>query len=242
MNLVPEDQTAIYQTPASWNESFDLVTSFFVLEHVHELRKTLEHIYALVADGGYFYGVVPDTFGNVADFIVVDHVNHFTQPSLHIALAQVGFGDITIDATLHRGALTFHARKSGGAVDKPLHSHFIAESRKIAEYWKNLRMNLRAREKNTKGLAAIYGSGFYGAYILTNLQDASRVEYFVDSSRFQQGKNVLNKPVFAPNALMANTQVMYVGLNPVIARQVMETMTSIFDANIECVFLDETQS
>ncbi|MEO7157994.1 MAG: methyltransferase domain-containing protein, partial [Vicinamibacterales bacterium] len=80
--FVPRDRTAVDSTTVSWQGRFDVVTSFFAIEHMDEPQAVVSKIAALLKEGGTLYGIVPDTFGNVADFVVTDHVNHFTRPSL----------------------------------------------------------------------------------------------------------------------------------------------------------------
>lgn len=236
--LVPTEQTAVHETPSSWNASFHLVTSFFALEHIPDLHKTLAHVHSLVAEDGYFYGIVPDTFGNIADFVVIDHVNHFTAASLHRLLSDSGFGDILIDDTRHRGALVFKSRKGGAISVYPALERFLPMSLNLAEYWRNIKASIEAAESESTGEAAIYGSGFYGAFILTNLQQPERVKCFLDRSPFQQGKTLLGRPIISLEKLSQEIEVVYVGLNPAIARTTIRAMPAFKEARFEINFLD----
>ena len=216
--VAPERQ-AVHKTPGGWQTYFDVVTSFFALEHIPDLRATVRRIADLLNDDGCFYGIVPDTFGNVADFIVIDHVNHFTVASLHALLSDAGFLDIDIDASSHRGALVFVARKAGSATSGPDVDETVVRSKELARYWERLGGQIRASEQQRRqGLSAIYGSGFYGAYILSTLVEPGRVTCFLDRSPFRQGESLLGKPVLAPSELPPNVDTLYIGLNPSIAK------------------------
>lgn len=238
--FVKKENRAIHETPESWASSFDFVTSFFALEHIPEPIDTVKKVYALLEDGGTFYGIVPDTFGNVADFVVIDHVNHFTVPSLNYLLAKAGFSNIAIDSSIHRGALVFSAQK-GKQEDAQLDvASTLLRSNELASYWTELNRSIRETSTIHAGVPkAIYGSGFYGAYIASALEDLDSISCFLDASPYQQGKELFGKPILPPEELPTDVKVLYVGLNPSIARTVMANLKLLEDRDILLVFLDE---
>ncbi|MEO8002988.1 MAG: class I SAM-dependent methyltransferase [Arenimonas sp.] len=241
--FVPNDRQTTHQTPAHWQKKFDIITSFFALEHIPDPQGTLKHIAELLNDDGVFYGIVPDTFGNVADFIVIDHVNHFTIPSLHELLTRHGFGKIDIDAVTHRGALVFTARKEGPSSERTNVGSAITQSIALAKYWTEIGSRIKASEPGKEpGPSAIYGSGFYGAYIFSTLKQPERVECFLDRSPYQQGKALFGKAILAPENLPAGTKTLFVGLNPAIARDVMASMSWPNCPDLKLVFLDGVTS
>ena len=237
--FVTPDRRAIHETPADWNKRFDVVTSFFALEHIPAPLPAVMHIAELLLDDGVFYGIVPDTFGNVADFVVIDHVNHFTDASLRTLLEAAGFVEIDIDANVHRGALVFTARKHGTSKSTQDLKSILARSKALADYWNGIGARIKAAESEcAEKSIAIYGSGFYGAYIFSTLKNAERVACFLDRSPFQQTKKLFGKPIRAPEHLPADIDTLFVGLNPAIARATMERMVWLGKPPI-LVFLDE---
>lgn len=238
--FVSEGRWAMHDTPVEWQGRFNVITSFFALEHIPEPLDTIRRISALLADDGVFYGIVPDTFGNVADFAVIDHVNHFTDVSLHTLLRYAGFTDIHVDADVHRGALVFMAHKVGTPSLCPDLAASLAASHRLADYWIALGDRICAAEVNHADLpAAIYGSGFYGAYIASLLGKLDQVEFFLDASPFQQGKTLFGKSILPPSELPGHIRVLYIGLNPKIARATVAGMDWLCGRNLELVFLDE---
>ncbi len=238
--FVGPGQYAIHNTPANWRGYFDLVTSFFALEHIPVPLNTVLHIAELLNEDGVFYGIVPDTFGNVADFVVIDHVNHFTPASLHTLLRMAGFIDIQIDIEAHRGALVFTARKTGVASSCPDIKATHLRSKQLAKYWTQLSDHIQAAEHASPDQpAAIYGSGFYGAYISSVLQVPGQIICFLDASPYQQGKRLFGKPVIAPRQLPESVRVLYIGLNPSIARNVVAGMDWLRERDLGVIFLDE---
>lgn len=238
--FVPRDRTAVDSITDSWQGRFDVVTSFFAIEHMDEPQAVVSKIAALLKEGGALYGIVPDTFGNVADFVVTDHVNHFTRPSLTRLLVDCGFGDIAIDAKAHRGALVFTARKGGipNAVAEailPVRERSVA----LASFWKGLGARLRhAEQRLAESETAIYGAGFYGAWILSALSHPERIRCFLDRSPYQQGRDLFGKPVLHPDGLPGDVDSIYVGLNPAIARQAFAQSGLDRERPLEMVFID----
>ena len=237
--FLPSDKCAIYETPSDWQSAFDVVTSFFALEHIPKPGETVRQIASLLNEDGVFYGIVPDTFGNVADFVVIDHVNHFTHHSLDCLLRNAGFVDVNIDSDAHRGALIFTARKMGQNNCKYELEPTLAASRELATYWSGMGVRMQAAEsKHAGSTSAIYGSGFYGAYILSLLREPHQVECFLDASPFQQGKVLFDRKVLAPSELPDSVSVIYVGLNPKIARDVMAEMDWLEGCDLTLIYLD----
>lgn len=238
--FLPVGCWAMHETPESWRRSFDLVTSFFALEHIPDPIEMVRRVAGLLSDEGVFYGVVPDTFGNFADFLVVDHVNHFTQSSLHYLLRLAGFKNISIDSQAHRGALVFTAQKVGAATVPPELTESQAASRDLAHYWSGLSSHIRDAEALHDPLPmAIYGSGFYGAYIASVLKKPERVECFIDASPFQQGKTLFGRPILAPERLPDQIGLLYIGLNPRIAKTTVGEMGWLRERELKLIFLDE---
>lgn len=238
--FVSDDRWAIHNTPTEWQGHFNVITSFFALEHIPEPLETIRRINALLNDQGVFYGIVPDTFGNIADFAVIDHVNHFTDVSLHTLLRSAGFANIQIDSDTHRGALVFTARKNGELSLCPDLAVSLAASHRLADYWSTLDSRICAAEATHASLpAAIYGSGFYGAYITSLLSEPDRVEFFLDASPFRQGKTLFGKAILPPPDLPDHIRLLYIALNPKIARATVAGMDWLRGRNLQLVFLGE---
>jgi SAM-dependent methyltransferase len=220
-----EENWATYKIPQHWHDRFDLVTTFFALEHVGDPARGLRDMARLLKPGGVLYGIVPNVLSNTADFVVVDHVNHFSLPSLEKALVDAGLRPLEIDDAAHVGAYVFQARRAQDSTAGPrIGGDFrpLAESvARIADYWRRLGARVRDFESSlaANARAAIYGSGFYGTFIAAALHDIRRIECFLDRNPFRQGKELLGKPIIAPDELAPGVDVIYVGLNPASARK-----------------------
>jgi len=237
--LLPRERQAVNEAPAGWHGSFDAVISFFALEHIPAPIASVAHVAALLKAGGSFYGVVPCTVGNPADFIVADHVNHFTTASLHRLLADAGFGAICIEPDVHRGALVFRAVKAGVAALGPEPSVVRPQAQALARFWSELSDRIAAAEHAAGDVpVAIYGSGVYGAHIAASLAHPERLRCFLDRNPFQQGKALFERPVLAPEQLPDDVTQLYVGLNPSIARQALSDQPWLARSRARPFFLD----
>jgi SAM-dependent methyltransferase len=237
--LTSAENIATHVIPESWINSFDIVSSFFALEHIPEPVSTMKNVYSLLKDEGVFYGIVPNPITNYADFVVVDHVNHFTPPSLYRALREAGFTEIHVDETSHRGALVFIGKKNGSQTQHPDIESVQSEIVKLTKYWSSIGKQIEMSEEASLGKAgAIYGAGFYGAYILSKLNRPDLIKCFLDQSPYLQGKSLFGKRVINPKEIPTNIDYLYVGLNPTIAKEVISTMSWIEESSMKLFFLD----
>jgi hypothetical protein len=210
------------------------------------------------------YGVVPDTYQNVADFVVADHVNHFSVASLTRLLDETGFTVREVDDQAHVGALVFVARKAGNngaglaengnrtrrvAADaglrargdlQPVHAlgGLMDRAAAIAAYWTGYQERVRNFEQahGSAGRSAIYGAGFYGTWLATCLAQPQHVACFVDQNPFLHGTIHWDRPIVGPEQLPDDVQTVYVGLNPANARAAIQSITIWHGRRLECVF------
>lgn len=233
---------AAFTPKEEWKGNIDVLLSFYALEHIPHLGAILEDVKALLRDGGYFYFLVPNVFQNTADFIVADHVNHFSRTSLEIMLDRAGFTDIDIDDTAHAAAFVVMARldrakDAPALVPAPDRQTDIAD---IAGFWGGIKSRIQAFEETLddgRGIA-IYGAGIYGNFILSCLNSPDRVRCFIDQNKYLSGSRIADIPVVHPDGLPQDVDTVLVGLNPRIARQAMQDVPAFSGRGIEFFFLD----
>jgi SAM-dependent methyltransferase len=233
---------AVRDIPADWRDSMDVVLSFYALEHAGDLTSAFAAVRTQLKPGGIFYFVVPNVFTNVADLIVADHPNHFTEASLKYVLEAAGFENVQVDGSAHDGAYCVMARK---AVE-PAPTQFPQDIQDIkstalamGEYWRSASGRVREYEAAhaVRGPLAIYGAGFYANFLLSCLADPDGVRCLVDRNVQLQGTIVQGKPVIAPEALPPGLGGLLVGLNPRIARQAIDEIDNWDVRELEPFFL-----
>ena len=216
---------ATYKLSHEWSERFDLVLSFFALEHVENPIEFVKDIYSVLNNDGCFYGIVPNMYDNIGDFAVIDHVNHFSENSLNYLFQENGFSDISIDSESHYGAYIVCAKKTKKSSRKTIahiknNDTYISLSDKIRVFWSDIdQAILNFENRNSDEPKAIYGSGFYGAYIAAKLKRMDTVKCFLDQNPHRQGLSFFNKPVLPIDKLPSEVKSILVGLNPETAKR-----------------------
>jgi SAM-dependent methyltransferase len=228
-------QWATYTLPEAWQQSFDVVSSFFSLEHIAELSATLRAIHGVLREGGRLYAIVPNTFTNTADFLVADHVNHFTRTSLQHLLSAHGFELLDLDERSHRGTFVVTAARNAAvnhakpAIEPQALADTVIAAGRLALFWQQAASHLAEFETRHQGVpAVIYGAGFYGSYTVSNLQHQQALRAFVDQNPYLQGASVAGKPVIALRDIPQEVELVYLAVNPVIADEVRHIVEAAF--------------
>ena len=225
-SFAPSSQWATGTTPADWTGTMDVVCSFYVLEHVADPVEVVTHMASLLRPGGTLYFLVPNLLANTADMIVADHLQHFSESSLLRLMSRVGLETLAIDSQSHDAAHIAIARRTQAlpASHSPK-SHLTPgdlreEYQAISRFWSSTASRIHEFEKqhDLQTAACIYGAGFYGNFIASCLKNQSAISCFIDQNPFMQGRSLHGKPIVAPGQLADEVSLMYVGLNPAVAR------------------------
>ena len=236
----------VEEIPHAFSNYFDVVSSFYALEHIDDLDQCLDAVRNALVDGGLFYFIVPNVLENYADMIVADHSNHFTESSLIALLVRNGFENIAIDVESHTAAFIITAVK-GEKVRfpvLPVIEAFSGDYDKlvfVSEFWRGQEEKLRTKVKKIEQgkRVGIYGAGFYGAFIATLTHDLDvEIDVFVDRNEFLHGSTVNGRKVVSVADAAANLDVLLVGLNPIIAKQVIQDIDELNGQDMEYIFLD----
>lgn len=229
----------------SWNGTMDVVLSFYALEHVADLHGAITNIKKLLKPGGVFYFLVPNVYENTADFIVADHVNHFSHSSLNRLLLLHGFVDVDIDATSHEAAFVVKAmlnRQQADVAILGINDAQVFKSKeavlKMATYWTDIVTRIQGFESTISGEGvAIYGGGFYGNFIATAMQYPEKISCFVDQNRHLQKTKIRDKSVVSPENLPGDVKHVLVGMNPQRAKDNIAQIESWNTLNLNYFYL-----
>ena len=237
--FLDQSKWSAYTIPENWLGKFDLVTSFFSLEHISNLSDVISKVKTLLKKDGTFYAVVPNFLTNIADMIVVDHPNHFTDPSITYLLASNGFTIENIDAESHRGALVIIAKLNTSNLEpvREINNNY-EKAVEISQFWGGSSTKITEFENKNRGLiAAIYGAGFYGAFLAANIADINSVRFIIDQNPYLHGKSFFGKKIISPNELPNDIEVIYVGLNPKYAKNIIEGIPSFSQRNLKYFYI-----
>jgi SAM-dependent methyltransferase len=228
--FICDDRWATYEIPLDWAGKFDIVTTFFSLEHITNLKDTFGNLKKVLRHDGFLYAIVPNALTNPADLIVVDHPNHFTRASLERLLFDNGFSIVEIDDYSHRGAFVVVA-KNVLFDNKPRQDlgQLENEVRDIGYFWESSALRIKEYEKNEarSKVSAIYGAGFYGTFIASNLSNFKIITNFLDQNPHLQGKKLLGLEIVSPKNVSEEVELVYVGLNPQFSKKIIRDIDSL---------------
>lgn len=236
-----EDSVASYAVPETWHGRFDLVTSHYVLEHVADPVGALRGLASLLAPGGRIFFSVPDWSQNGGDLLVADHVNHFSALSIRRLAAEAGLvvDDLDPDALPSAFAVTCHVGDpSPPGVNSEIDAavaHAQSAAVALAEACAQLDRDFAI---NVGRATAIYGAGFYGAFLLTRMAGRVTPVCCLDNNRHLWGGSLFDVPVAAPDALPAEVDVVYVGLNPARAREIAAAIPALQRPGLDLFFIE----
>ena len=214
------------QTPAG---PFDLVTMFFVAEHLVEPAATLGRVAALLAPAGVLYLTVPNVVTNAIDAFLADHLSHFSTPSLTVLLQRCGLRPVVISEHHQLGQTTLMAvrepRFDGPRGPLGGDAAWVALIRAAIARWVECGTRLAAflRERpSPPGALAVYGAGVFGSYLALQAGPArDTIACFLDQNPFKVGKTHLGRPIVHPGEIPPAITDVLVGLSPGRARDIL---------------------
>ena len=215
------------ETPAG---PFDLVTMFFVAEHLADPAVTLARVASALAPAGFLYLTVPNVLVNSIDAFLADHLSHFSTPSLTVLLQRCGLRPVVVSEHHQLGQITLMAARepafAGRAPARPSGAAAYAEAIRVAvarwvECGARLDAFLRARPAE-RGALAVYGAGVFGSYLaLAAGAERDAITCFLDQNPFKVGQTHLGRPIVHPREIPAGVTDVLVGLNPGRARDIL---------------------
>lgn len=227
-----------YSIPENWHGKFDLVTSFFSLEHISNLTDVISKVKTLLKKDGTFYAVVPNFLTNIADLVVIDHPNHFTKSSINHLLCANGFMVENIDTESHRGALVITAKLGLYGKTHCKEAGVYQKTTEISKFWTDSSKRISEFEQEKKSLsAAIYGGGFYGAFLAANIKELGSLKFIIDQNPYLHGKYLFGRKVISPNELPNSIDTVYVGLNPLYAKKIIQDIQPFATRNLKYFYL-----
>jgi hypothetical protein len=254
LDITNKERCAVKNVPISWEKKFDVVTSFYALEHIEDLHSVCLKIRYLLRDSGYFYFIIPDMTTNPADLIVADHVNHFSKSSLAALMKLTGFEVDEIDQSSHYGAIICLARKMGNPkvaanqltdsvkIDNSgIDVQFMQKAYDLAEFWscQNVRLIKAISDLPRDRGIAIYGAGFYGTYLYSlAVQCGRNIDCFIDSNPHLIGEKKNGIAIVAPSGVPRNIGNILIGLNPSKAKTIMANSKGLANGKYSFLYIE----
>jgi len=199
------------------DEQFDLITSFYVFEHVEDPVATARELRRRLSDNGTLFLAVPDTLVNPIDVLAADHLSHFGLRSLRAMLDGAELVLTAASRTSMAGTWLVAARPAqavtGGADAVDGDDDVTALGRYWAEAASSLQRSAGAVDPRPASVA-VYGAGVYGAYMKTRSGlPAGAVRCFIDRNARKHGTTFHGLPVHDLDGL-GDVDTVLIGLRP----------------------------
>jgi len=207
------------------DEHFDLITSFYVFEHVEDPVETARELRRRLSDTGTLFLAVPDALANPIDVLAADHLSHFGFQSLRTTLDRAGLVITAASRSSMTG--TWLAAAQHALAAKPADTVDVANGvSTLGRYWAEADQSLKRSASAVDARpasVAVYGAGVYGAYMKTRAGlPADAVRCFVDRNPRKQGTTFHGLPVLDVDSL-TNVETVLMGLRPDQAEAVAAT-------------------
>jgi hypothetical protein len=199
------------------DERFDLITSFYVFEHVEHPAETARELARRLSDDGTLVVAVPDTLVNPIDVLAADHLSHFGERSLRAVFDRAGLAITALSRTAMPGTWLAAAKRTDAEVSVATSGGIGGDASSLGGYWASAE---RALKSATGALdappesVAIYGAGVYGAYMkMRSSLPSDAVRCFVDRNPRKHGTTFHGLPVHDLDAL-TGIDIVLMGLRP----------------------------
>jgi 2-polyprenyl-3-methyl-5-hydroxy-6-metoxy-1,4-benzoquinol methylase len=235
------------------SETYDVVLCMATLEHVYDLKSTMENLARSMKTGGLLFIEVPNSLTplpQIAEFYSFEHLSHFTSSTLNRLLNYYGFEVRGYDPNPGIPCFRVVATKIGREpiVVEELFDERDSLTKAINDYKKlrnKLEDNLIARFeslvnkwKKNNCRVAIYGAGIHTHFLLNLINFDDQVEYIFDSDKRKQGVRFLHWMVYGPEDIeRLNPSVIIISSKPYqeeIYRQIAHYQTSLGTEIIKC--------
>ena len=176
------------------DNSFDLVLSVGVLEHVPDPINFIQELISKVKEGGYIFLSVPNLENNPTDVITYDHLSRFTEASFRATIKRSGLNVQTIikDGRVPMWAIARRDDKGSNSGER-CDNGGVA---RVAAYWfqkciESYRQ-LGALRKKKQGSIGVYGSGLlFNSALALGAISVKDVSVVIDDNSHMHGRNKL---------------------------------------------------
>lgn len=211
------------------DESYDVISCFSVLEHLHDINSAMHIMTRKLKKNGILCLEVPDTLKpvpQISEFFTFEHMSHFTSATLTCFLKRYGYSDIEFDSAVKDSRLRICARKTGditsrsnindlckndvlsadGKILITKIQKYKNEKNKIENVIKNRLATHVSRWKEQKKKVAIYGAGLHTRYLMNLFDLTENIIAIIDSDPDKNGKSYLRWTI-SDETLLASGEV-----------------------------------
>jgi 2-polyprenyl-3-methyl-5-hydroxy-6-metoxy-1,4-benzoquinol methylase len=214
----------LYTCPAQQLDlQFDLITMVHSLEHFPEPHGFLTDLRSKFSRSGKLFIQVPNAAANPFEYVVADHMIHFTVETLTALLDRAGFTILCLSTGWVTKELSAVASVGSlNAAEAPTRNFVTRVREQIA--WLEM---LSAAARAAAGSAAsfgLFGTSIAASWLWQSVAD--RVDFFVDEDVHRIGRTYLGRPVLSPDQAPPGSLV-FLALIPSIASEVRAKLQNL---------------
>jgi SAM-dependent methyltransferase len=191
-------------------QRFDLVLSIHSLEHMFDPVETLRTMGTLLAPGGSMLVQVPNVTEAPFDIVIADHVCHFREENLALAMQRAGLASIYVGNGPIRKELTAICRREADTGECATPSSVTADSQILVStqlrWMQALLQQAGALASAAQNKVGIFGTANAAAWLAGNLAD--KVGFFVDEDPGRIGHTFLGLPIVAPSKVPGDAKIL----------------------------------
>ena len=217
-------------TPEEIPLRFDLITLIHSLEHVIDPVSTISALTDRLADGGYLFIQVPDSYITPYDFVAADHRTHFTTESLKMLAERAGLQTEELSNSVISKEITFIARKSRKANKKIVPRETSAAMSHINSklIWLDYQANAIKSFISQSNICGIFGTSISATWLYSSAPN--RVSFFVDEDPTRIGREHMGLRIFSPAQIPRTTDLFI----PLIPKQAASVASRLQSSGIRC--------
>jgi ubiquinone/menaquinone biosynthesis C-methylase UbiE len=207
------------------NREFDVISMFDVLEHVSDPISVLKKATRLLKRGGYIYIQVPEIYDGSLDWLIVDHLSHFSLDTIQMLASFCGLKVRRVIDNYSSGGLQMLCQKSEIIPEEtigerrtfvyPIHKAIMdAHLRYWNRFGSKVSELLADAEKKGRPIA-IFGTGTAASVIPVYLAESMKwIACFMDENPHRIGKRHFDRPVVGLNAYPKAVDTIFLGIAP----------------------------
>jgi cyclopropane fatty-acyl-phospholipid synthase-like methyltransferase len=207
LSALPGFDTLYTCSPGEVTECFDLITLIHALEHFPDPYTFLTQLRSKLREDGMLFIQVPNASANPFDYVVADHLVHFSPCDLAVLLRRAGFGEIHIFTDWVMKEISLIARRaSAEQVQEESATPGLGVTRVMTHVnWLNHVIANAKREAATKAPFGLFGSSIAATWLWRAVSD--RVEFFVEEDPSRIGRQHLGRPILSPEQVPSGSLV-----------------------------------
>jgi SAM-dependent methyltransferase len=208
-------------------EQFDVLSMVHTLEHFAEPLATLRKLRSKLAPAGRLFVQVPNAEVNPFDYLIADHMMHFTPLSLGSLVAAAGYQVDCLSIWVPKElSLVAQAALHAPTAPAPAPAAAIIDAVEAQISWLRRFMDA-ASEVSTEDRAGrefgLFGTSIAGTWLAGVLGD--RVTFFVDEDPHRVGRTHMGRPILSPSQVPPRS-VVFIALTPAVAAPIAERFSS----------------